>query len=232
MAFSYTGGAYNGGSSGTASTGTHGITINSGDLVVLGINYNSSTGTITADQSGWTTALSEVPSGETARHALYWKVAGGSEASAYTFTLSTSSNWQVCLKVFTSATDAEVDSAAVSAVDESSVLAMECTAINGRTVATDGLGIIMGGKDTRGSDTDYTGSNQSYVSPIGQPENQAMAMSHRIGAHSGISQVNMSGPVATPADRTYSIHISFVESSAGGSNIPAIMHHLQNQGIS
>ncbi len=222
MTFAYTGGAENGGNSATASTGVHGITINSGDLVVVYVNSNSETA-ISADAGGtaFNEAIDEKPLDETSRQALYWKVAGVSEPTAYTFTVG-SAEWHVLIKVFTSASDAVVDAAANSARNGSSAEDLLCTAGSGQTVSDDAVSIVAGGKDNRsGSPVTYDGADSSYVSPIGDTGDQAAGMAHRIWTTGGSEAATIS-VTATGGDgitdNTYSVHISFVESSTGTIN--------------
>jgi len=111
MTIAYTGGSTNGGESDTATSGVHGVTINSGDLVGWYINGNDTTAiSVNADAGAdWTTAFDEAVSGQTAHQAFFWKIADGSEPTSYTADLTDSRNFQAVLIVFTSATDLEID---------------------------------------------------------------------------------------------------------------------------
>lgn len=220
MAWGYTGGATNGGTATSASI-THGLTINSGDLVVAYINCNN-TGAISNDAGGaaWTNPINEVPSTETSRHAFFWKVAGSSEPATYTWTLPASTQYRVIVKVFTSATDAVQDTAAVTTKDASPVSNLVCEATNGITVADDSLSVVFGGKDNRNPADAYTTANNSYTGVVGDAADQSAGGAHRIftTGQSLPAAVTISGAV-DDNDFTYSVHMSFVESTAGGTTV-------------
>ena len=227
MAWGYTGGATNGGS-GTSASITHGLTINSGDLVVAYINCNN-TGAISNDAGGaaWANPINEVPSTETARHAFFWKVAGGSEPATYTWTLPASTQYRVIVKVFTSAADAIEDTAAVSARDLSYVPNLVCEATNGVTVADDSLSVVFGGKDNRNPADAYTTANNSYTGVVGDAAEQSAGGAHRIftTGQSLPAAVTISGAV-DDNDSTYSVHMSFVEGAGGDTNVNTNLESL------
>ena len=215
MAFSYTGGARSGGDSGTGSI-THGLTINEGDLVVAYVNSND-VGAVSADAGGavFNEALDETPSGQTARHALYWKIAGASEPSSYGFTFGDSAQYQILVKVFTSVTSAAIDATANAVVDASSSQNMVIEAIDSEVISDNALSIIFAGKDNRGAGGTWASADNSYTGVIGQTDDQDAVGAHRIyttgETFSGSVTITDPGPSAN--DRTYSVHISFVERS-------------------
>ena len=227
MAWGYTGGATNGGT-GTSASVTHGLTINSGDLVVAYINCNN-TGAISNDAGGaaWTNPINEVPSGETARHAFFWKVAGGSEPATYTWTLPASTQHRIIVKVFTSAADAIEDTAAVSAKDLSYVPNLVCEATNGIIVSDNSLSVVFGGKDNRNPASAYTTANNSYTGVVGDAADQSAAGAYRIFTTGQTlpAAVTISGAV-DDNDSTYSVHMSFVESSGGDTNVNTNLESL------
>ena len=184
MSFTYTDGATAGGNSTSADTGVHGIEINVGDLVVFFVNSNSSTPPSVDSDTGatWTTEFAEKPTSETASHGLAWKVADGSEPTSYSWTTG-SAAWQCILKVFSAHRAFTVDS--VAATDFASVTSNEeinMEAQSGKTIAAGGLSIITGAKDNRfGTPRDYVTLDESYVSPVGNNQDQGCVMAHRIG---------------------------------------------------
>lgn len=220
MTFAYTGGARAGGNSASASV-THGQTINSGDLVVAYVNSNSNSVDPTADAGGslFTRAIVDAPSGQTARQAFWWKIAGGSEPSSYSFTVG-NAFWQVFVKVFTSATDAEVDAPANADIIGAAGVDLNCNAIEGEVISDDAVSIICGGKDNRqgGGGEAYTTADNSFVSVLGRTEDQAAGIAHRIyttgETFSGTLHIDTADANDGMSDVTYSIHMSFVESAA------------------
>jgi len=230
MTIAYTGGNNNIGTSAAPSTGTHGITINSGDLVVVYVNSNN-TGAIAADSGGTTfTEALEVsaPGGNSCAHALYYKIAGASEPTAYTFTAG-NAQWHVIIKVF-SGDSLTVDAAANAAVSTSYAGKLHCTAISGETISDNALSVIFGGRDTRsGANEAYTVADNSYTGVLGHNGSEATGGAHRIftTGTSSISEV-----IIEPTDESdgltsviYSMHMSFVESGGGSSIVPQAMYH-------
>jgi len=220
LAFGYTGGAFNTGNSASASV-THGLTINSGDLVVAYINSNSTTA-VSADAGGttFTDAANEVPTSETARQALFWKIAGASEPASYSFTVG-SANWQVFVKVFTSANDAVVDAAARTQREATSATTIVAGAIDTQVISDNAVSVIFGGKDNRRGSTElYTVADNSYVGILGDAAVQMAAGAHRIyttgETFSGTVTIETADANDSRNDRTYSIHMSFVEGGGGG----------------
>ena len=228
VGFAYTGGTTNAGSGTTPSTGTHGITINSGDLVVVYVNSNTTGGVVpVAGGEAFTEAFDELFTDKSASLALYWKVAGGSEPGAYTFT-HTNAEWRVVIKVFTSATDAVVDAVASTAISVGNTVTLVCDAPSGVTVAANAVSIVVGAKDNRANDEAYTVADQSYVSTVGNKATQAAAMAHRIWTTGG-TDATVTLETADGNDfnseTTFSGHISFVESGGGASttiNLPLL----------
>ncbi len=223
MAFgSYTGGATNSGNSSSPGTGVHGITINNGDLVVVYINSNSTTALSHSGGEGtaFTKAVDEQPSGETARQALYWKVAGGSEPTSYTFS-GGSAAWRIIIKVFDGGSGVEVDAAAVSDITSGNYASIACGAYDGQVIADDALAVVFGGKDNRSSSENYTTANNSYTGVIGNTATQAAAGAHRLyttgETGSGNVTINTADTGDGMLDKIFSIHMSFVESGSSGS---------------
>ena len=216
MAFSYTGGAnlYGDSSSGTI---THGLTINEGDLVVAYVNSNN-TGAVAVDAGGalFLDVLNENVAGQTCRQAVFWKVANGSEPSSYRFTFGGSAEYQIIIKVFTSSTDAEVDAAANSAVDATDSQDMVIEAIDGEVISDNAVSIVFAGKDNRGTGGTWATADNSYTGVLGDTDEADAAGAHRIyttgTTFSGSVTITDPGPSAS--DKTYSAHISFVESGA------------------
>ena len=223
-AFSYTGGASNTGTSAAPGTGVHGITINSGDLVVVYVNVNDGATAIThggSEGTAFTIAGDESVTGETARQAMAWKVAGASEPTSYTFA-SGNAEWRVLIKVFSSATDAEVDATVATSVSAVSQQDLRCDAIDGQVISDNAVSIVACGKDFRSTEEAYTTSELSYGDVLGGTAGQISGMAHRIyttgETFSGLVSIDTADGQDGRNDVTYSIHMSWVESSGGGGN--------------
>jgi hypothetical protein len=226
MAFTFQETADNGGTD-TSGTVTLAGAPSSGELVVAYVNTDVAEAITASGGASWTTAVDETPpaSGsapeETARHALFWKIAGASEPSSYTFSWTSSAEWRAIVQVYSSATAAEIDLAASSVRGQTQPTSMLCTAINGRTVAANSLSIVAGGKDRRNVVTPelYTSADNSFGNVDGDTGDQYTAMASRIFVAGGLQSYNVDIDVADSndggADYNYNIHISFVESSGG-----------------
>lgn len=230
-AFSYVGGARNSNTSSTASV-THGLTISKGDLVVAYINRNDSIA-ISNDAGGsaWTEAMQETPpTGETCSHALFWKIAGVSEPATYTWSLNGSDSHQVLLKVFSSARDAVVDAAAATSVTTVNSSLLTISAIDGQIISDNAVSLVFGGKDRDSSAGLWGSATDSYTDEIGNLEGRYTGGAHRIytAGQTFSGDVTMQAAGGSSYDKTYSVHISFVESSAPSSVTGAISKTLDD----
>lgn len=216
MSFTYAGGATASGTTGPADTGAHGITINSGDLVTVYVGING-TGSLTPDDAGWNTVIDEIPAGETARHALYWRVAGASEPSNYSWTMGTSAEWRTIIKVFPGS-NPTIDAAINSHIQTSAATKLLCGAYDGQIISDGAVAVIFGGKDNRFTAEAYTLADHSYVSVLGNRLDQYSAGAHRIyvtgETGSGDIQIDVADLNDNRDDFTYSCHMSFVEGSS------------------
>lgn len=221
MAFSYVGGNFARGTNTSASI-THGLTISEGDLVVAYINRNGSI-PINNDAGGtaWTEAGQATPTGETARHALFWKIAGAAEPATYSWSLNGNDLYQVILKVFSSTTDAVVDSAANLEGAHGSGGFMVIEASSGAVISDNAVSVVFGGKDNRAGTGLWVSADQSYTGVLGSCQDQDTAGAHRIFTTGTTlpSAVILDDDGATRADNAYSAHISFVESTGGPTEI-------------
>lgn len=230
MAFTHQETVFNNAGSGTNANVDLAGAPSSGELVVMYVNANGSSQTITPDTDGgasWTLAKNETPSGETARHAKYWKIANASEPSNISATLGSSDRWSIAITVFSSATDAEVDMAAVSGVSsvQTSDLRVEC--LYDQTISADAVCVISAGKDSFfATSEDYTKATDSFTNVVGNTQNQVAAMTSRVFTSAktyGSSEevfIDVADDDDELLDYTYDIAISFVESSGGGGADP------------
>lgn len=217
----YTGGARAGGTSTSASV-THGQTINSGDLVVAYVNSNS-TDAISADAGGvsFTEEVDETPAGDTARHAFYWKIAGASEPSSYSFTVG-SAQWQVIVKVFAADDTIVEDAAAVSSRYATLSQSIVIDAIDGETISDGAVSIVAGGHDNRTPSIFFDDATPTdYVGELGKADDQSAGMAHKIyttgATFSG--NVDIAPNNFSNNDSTHNVHMSFVEFT-GSSDTP------------
>jgi hypothetical protein len=228
MSFSFVGSSSTGGNS-TAPFDSHGLSINSGDLVIsiLHTNDNTTTApTIDAPSTGasWSATYTyDVPS-ETCWLALAWKIANGSEDSNYSWTTSASTNWRVINRVYRpTGNTPEVDAAIQWTRNVSKWNPFRHEAQSGETVAANGVSIIFCGKDNRASGGFPTGADDSYTDGDGATNDQALCAYSRIDTGSGFSPISPIEPTSGPSlnDNPFSGHISFVEGS-GATGQPAV----------
>ncbi len=183
VAFGYVGGATDGAGSGTTASVTHSLSISSGDLVVAYLNYNDASASITPSQT-WDGSDSETPSGETTQQAIYYKIAGGSEPSAYEWTLGASDSWRVVVQVFSVTSGSVTVDAAINFGKASSTETyLQVNAVNGEAVSDDSLSVIFAGKDNRSSSGAYTtmtSATTNYVGVVGATDYQASAGAYEI----------------------------------------------------
>lgn len=219
----YTGGTTNSGNSASASV-THGQTINAGDLVVAYVHSNSDGTAISPDQS-WDEEIGDVvPTGETCRHAIYWKIAG-SEPSSYSWTVG-SAQWRVCIKVFTTGGGVPVkESSYVSDTGSAANNINVENLSNVDPVSNNSLSVIGGGQDNRGIAEAYTQATSPFGNVIGDKSDQSTAMAHNVYA-TGTSiptSVTFSPTDSSDGlgDPSYGIHVSFVF-QAGGPTLPEL----------
>lgn len=207
--------------SGNASTLTigSGVSYSTGDLVVVYINLNG-THTITPDESGWT-SFDETVLSETARIGVYHRIIGASDPSSFGFTFGSSDNHRGLLYAFSSATDAEVDSALNTVRNGTTSTDMVVSAIDTAVISDDAVSLVFCGKDNRADLTsqDFSSADNSYTGVDGATGDQEAAGAYRIyetgTTFSGDVTITDAGNSAD--DNPYSAHISFKESVAGSS---------------
>jgi len=184
-----TGNATNYGSSGTAASITHGLTINSGDVVVALIAANA-TGTTIMDNNGanaFTQAIQEntPASGGTMRYAIYYRVAGASEPLSYAWTLGSSQSWTIVIRVFSGVDTTSVWDVApsVSTRTGSSSNGTTATAPSMTTGTAGAVGIAAFFTD--GNGTTYSGPTNGYGTLIQQGGGRSVASAIRTWATAG-----------------------------------------------
>lgn len=217
MAFTACVGTRNGGNSNTPAVSPSGGAPSEGQVVCAVVNMNSTSTIVDAGSNDWENPVKlSIGGGQSAVHSLWWKIAGASEPTQYSWTMGEAEEWEVVIFVGTADDDIVLDSPANTHLQTSQELNLVCGAANGRTIANLALSLIYGAKDNRGSADQYDTADNSYTGVVGEVENQAAGGAYRIyGADEGETfsgDITISGAV-DPSDFTYSIHISFVEDS-------------------
>ncbi len=233
MTWSYVGGSADSGNSSSASV-THGLTINSGDLVVAYLCLDG-TADATADDAGWTEAHSANATDETDRHKLYWREAGGSEPSSYSWDLGSSRRWQAHVRVYRGSGPPTVDLAANGADSPGNDDTVRCKAIDSRSVSAGAVSVVFGGKDNRNASAEaYTAVLGNDLNPLagwgnvlGDTANQAAGSCDKI--HSSGETLPSELRIATTdgddgvIDDAYSIHMSFIEGAAAEDTVTSVV---------
>ena len=227
MAFTHVQSVSNGdnGGSSTASSGTLSSAPSSGDLVVFYVNRNDSINiSLPTGGSTWTELDQQTPpTGETASHAVFWKIAGASEPTSYSAALNATDTYHTILRVFSSSSDAAVDVWSHS-VTTTSVSDIICDAIDGDVISDDAVSIVFGGKDRNASGGNFNSATPTdYIGELGSFEGRFTASAYKIyttgTTFSGSVDISSAGS-PTP-DKTYSYHVAFVESASGAYTLTA-----------
>lgn len=145
---------------------THGLTINSGDVVVIFINSN---GTPTcADNNGanpFVEAWDAVGAGTSQAQAVYTRVAGASEPATYSFTLSVGGRWSLICRVFSGVDNTTVwDNAPAVGRIAGGGAGTTLTAPSMTTLANGAMGLIFCGIDA-GTGT-FSGQTNGYITEV------------------------------------------------------------------
>lgn len=201
----------------------------SGDLVVAFGNYNANTAseTITPGQT-WDASGSVTPGSETTQHWWGYKVAGGSEPSTYTWTLSGGTNHQFHVAVFSASAGTPTLASGGNTFQKITVTPnddIESTLPSSfGSHATGALSILSAGVDNRnGTGFDYDGADDGFTAGIGTDYGtsgtQAMGFAYQIwpsgGSVTGSTFITNAGGGAPDAD-VFSRYLVFQEGAAGG----------------
>ncbi len=199
---------------------THGLTISEGDRVVIYLNIDADV-TITPDQT-WDTSSEDVVTGQSAKQAIFTKLAGASEPSTYGFDLSASTQSGTIIKVFSSATDTEIDAAINWHVQLANSNDLVCGAADGEVISDNAVSVIFGGKDGGATAEDYTTADNSYTGVTGGAGGHITGAAHRIyttgTTFSGDITLETADSDDGRLDKVYSGHVSFIETAGGSSS--------------
>ena len=208
------------------------------NLIVTYCNINGSQ-TITPDAGGgasWTLGADVLdPGSQSCRHAMWWKNGNSSEPSTPSITLSGSVEWAMLVWVFSASASSVVDAAANSHIQSGTSNDLVAGAADGESIAANAVSIIGAGKDTRRSGSQaYTTADNSYTNVQGNVQQMKTAGASRIytGATTFSGDITIETADSNddgPADHTYSIHMSFVESGGGGGIVVPVawLHYRQ-----
>lgn len=86
----------NGADTGTDVSITHGLSINSGDLLVVSIHNNTSA-TLSDNNGSYPFTENDEDGLTSSNRALYWRIAGSSEPATYHWTLTASQRWAIII---------------------------------------------------------------------------------------------------------------------------------------
>lgn len=200
---------------GSAATITHGLTIATDQFLVAYINRDDATAIQAATSGGadWTEAFQGSVSGETSTHAMFYKITNDSEPATYSWPLGSVRDFHVLLKQFSfSGGTPNVVLAALEAINETVSFDAICDATAGRAVSDGDLSLVFGGKDRAVSGETFTAVDGGFTGIVGGGDNREAVGAHKIHtADETLSAVTFtSDATVTGADRTYSLHASFV----------------------
>lgn len=145
---------------------THGLTINSGDLVLAVIHANDDP-TITENNGAtpFTTSFEEEHPNATSRYSIKVRRAGASEPATYAWTLSTSQQWSVQIRVF-SGVHADIWDVSPSAETRmTSASGTTATAPTMTIITAGAMGIVIVGTDISPAFT-YSDPTNGYDSEV------------------------------------------------------------------
>lgn len=224
MAFTHIASIHKDGDSTSSTNWTHGLTVQSGDLLVCYINRNGDVAISNNDGTNdWTEVINETPTSETAKHALFYRISNGSEPTVYDFDLSTIDRFSVGIKQFRPSGTVGIALAGLSSRNTNSSYDIECDAIVGRTIPTGSLSIVAGGKDRSQGDLVWTGVDSGYSDLLGRGAYQSFGMAHKIltSEETPVSNVTFTADSSIGSDATYNVHIAFSD-TVGGDVTPPV----------
>jgi hypothetical protein len=193
----------NTGSSGTSISITHGLTINNGDVVVAMMLANSTGDTITDNNGSYafSQAIQEEAAGGgvSLRYAIFYRVAGASEPSTYTWSLASSTNWGIVLRVFSGVDNTSVWDVAPSTSTRSyGSSGTTATAPSMTTVTPGAMGIVAFFTD---GNRQYSNITNGYGTLVQEYAQRAVASAIRTWASAGATGTT-SGTLASSDDWT------------------------------
>lgn len=226
MTISLIGTASTDASSGTAVSLTHGLSIQSGDVIIATVNANGSGNTVT-DNNGSTAFTTDhyADNPDSARYYVMHRVAGASEPSSYAFTLGSSGRWSIVVRQYRGV-DSSVWDVAPSAdsLNTGTSLATGLAVADSITIATSGAcGLVLMGDDFNPTTSTYSSIDNDYGNAAYEAGAQYQATADKLNLSTGATgdtTLTSSYKVA------YAIYqVALKPSAASVSYLPGVMRH-------
>ena len=151
---------------GTAVSITPGVSTQAGDVVLAVIHANTTGNTIT-DNNGANTFTSDIQenTASTSRYAIVHRIAVASEPASYAWTLSSSQNWSVEVRVFRGVASSVWDVAPSTTTRTMGTSGTTATAPSMTTTSPGALGVLICLTDTSGGTT-YSSATNGYGTQV------------------------------------------------------------------
>ena len=151
---------------GTAVSITPGVSTQTGDVVLAVIHANTTGNTIT-DNNGANAFTSDIQedTASTSRYAIVHRIAVASEPASYAWTLSSSQNWSVEVRVFRGVASSVWDVAPSTATRTMGTSGTTATAPSMTTTSPGALGVLICLTDTSGGTT-YSSAINGYGTQV------------------------------------------------------------------
>lgn len=204
MAISLVGTASNDGSTGTAVSVTHGLTIASGDVVIATVMANGAGNTVTDNNGSYPFNDDHYTANpESATFAVFSHMAGASEPSAYAFTLGSSNRWSVVVRVYRGVHSSIWDvapsaSTVATGTNQATAVAPAITIVTGGA-----CGLVLLGDDYAPTTTTYSSVGNGYSNAKSESGQQYQATADKLGLSVGATGTTA---VTSSANVTYVIY--------------------------
>jgi len=253
---SETGSATNIGTSNAVSI-THGLTINANDVVIALIHVNNETPNI-ADNNGansFTEQIQETNGSETSGYAIFYRIAGASEPSTYSWTLDGSWEWSIQIRVFSGVDNSSVWDVAPSTSTKSyAASGTSATALTMTTSNNGAMGIIAFFSDSLETFSNPTNGYGTEVEPASSRAQASYIRKWTTAGATGASSATLSAtndwlahqfalkPATSGGGATFdidedteltglakntNIRVRFLVSNSGGTSSGAVNYQLE-----
>ena len=216
-------GSNSNGDTGTAISVTHGLTIASGDVVIVLINAND--GASISDNNGANSFTEDFSIAYASANFNVWsRVAGASEPNDYAFTLSSSQRWSIIVRVFRGVDNEDIYDVAPAAGNfaEGESVTPSAPSI---TIANAGaMGLFTAGVDW--SSAAFSNPTDGYGTEVEQIADQAMASYIVVWESTGATttiECTLGG-----SDNWFASQFSLKPAAPGGISIPIVMLQMDH----
>lgn len=198
---------------------THGLTINSGDIVLIQGNVNASSNTWSDNNGSTPLTIDRQETGSgTNTLAIMTRIAGASEPSSYAFTVSASNAWSLTIRVY-SGGHADIWDVAPAAGTLATGSGTTATSTD-MTTNTDGaMGLVL--ETTDSNSTDISSPTNGYGDLINIGTSITQASAQRIWA---TAQTTGTVNLTLSKNQDWAIHHVALKPAAGGLVIPVAMN--------